>query len=202
MIRKLLIIIMGIFLVIAAGSCNIYPLYLRNMMEKFDYSLKEVNLYGSFINIGLWVAFPMGYIYDKYGPKISCIIGAVLLSGSYTVLHLIMNSEMTSFSIVFMLILALMMGQGSALCYTTAVTTNLKNFRIKESSSIVGLLVANLAISPSIFTTYRQAFTSLHIANYFLMIAVYLAIIIAICGFLYTNIRNLYSEKIEYEKYK
>ncbi len=71
---------MGIFLVICAGSCNIYPLYLKNLMDKFKLSLKEVNLYGSSINLGLWVAFPMGWIYDRYGPKISCTIGAIALS--------------------------------------------------------------------------------------------------------------------------
>jgi hypothetical protein len=204
MLRKLLIIIMGIFLVLCAGSCNLYPLYIKQMKDKFGYSITEVNLYGSFINLGLWAAFTMGFVYDKWGPKISCIIGAVLLCGSYSVLYLIMNSSLTSLSIVPMLILALIMGQGSALCYTTAVTTNLKNFRIKETSLIVGLLVANLAISPSIFTTYREALKDVvDIANYFLIIATFLAVIIVICGFVFTNIRNLYSDQLaEFEKYK
>jgi hypothetical protein len=204
MLRKLLIIVMGIFLVLCAGSCNLYPLYIKQMKDKFGYSLTEVNLYGSFINLGLWAAFSMGFVYDKWGPKISCIIGAVLLCGSYSVLYLIMNSSLTSLSIVPMLLLALLMGQGSALCYTTAVTTNLKNFRIKETSLIVGLLVANLAISPSIFTTYREALKDVvDIANYFLMIAAFLAIIIIICGFVFTNIRNLYSDQLAaFEKYK
>lgn len=203
MIRKLLIIVMGIFLVIAAGSCNIYPLYLKQMKDKFGYSIKQVNLYGSFINIGLWVAFTMGFLYDKYGPRVSCIIGAVLLSGSYAVLHVIMNSELISFSIVPMLILGFIMGQGSALCYTTAVTTNLKNFQI-ESSSIVGLLVSNMAISPSIFTTYKEALPNVKIANYFLMISVFLAIIILLCSIVYKNIQGEVEDKNEreYNRYK
>jgi hypothetical protein len=204
MLRKLLIIIMGIFLVICAGSCNLYPLYVKQMKDKFGFSLTEINLFGSFINLGLWAAFTMGFVYDKWGPKISCIIGAILLSGSYTVLYLIMNSSLTSVSIVPMLLLALIMGQGSALCYTTAVTTNLKNFRIKETSLIVGLLVSNLAISPSIFTTYREALKDVvDINNFFLIIATFLAVIIVICGFVFTNIRNLYSNELaEFEKYK
>jgi hypothetical protein len=204
-IRKLIIIIMGIFLVICAGSCNIYPLYLKVMMDKFQLTLKEVNLYGSSINLGLWVAFPMGWIYDRYGPKISCIIGAISLSGTYLILYGIMRSSLTYLSIFPLLLLGLIMGQGSALCYTCSVTTNLKNFRFKESSCIVGLIVANLAISPSIFTTYREYLTDIQISNYFLIIAIFLAVIITLCGFVFQNIRRVYSEKENlkaYEKYK
>lgn len=203
MLQKLVIIVMGIFLVIAAGSCNIYPLYLSQMVDKFGFTLNEANLYGSSINLGLWMAFTMGFIYDKYGPKISCIIGAICISGSYFTLFLLMNSDIQKISIIPMVILGFIMGQGSALCYTTAITTNLKNFRIKESSSIVGLLVANMAISPSIFTTYRQALVNIKIHDYFLIMSIFLAVIILINGFVVVNIEQAYSvEKKEYEKYK
>ena len=196
---------MGIFLVICAGSCNIYPLYLKIMMDKFHLSLKEVNLYGSSINLGLWVAFPMGWLYDAYGPKISCIIGAIALSGANMILYVIMQSSLTSFSIFPLLLIGIIMGQGSALCYTCSVTTNLKNFRFKESSCIVGLLVANMAISPSIFTTYKEYLTDVQISSYFLVISIFLAIVITLCGFVFTNIKNVYSIKEDiksYEKYK
>jgi MFS family permease len=203
MIRKLLIIILGIFLVICAGSCNLYPLYLTTMMNKFGFTLKQVNLYGSFINIGLWVAFPMGYIYDRLGPKVSCIIGSLLLSGSYLTLHFLFNSDVADLPLVLFLFIGLVMGQGSALCYTTSVTTNLKNFRFKESSVIVGLLVANLALSPSVFTTYREYMKEMHTANFFMVISIFTAIVICICGFVFHNIRNLYSEDNKsYEQYK
>jgi MFS family permease len=197
-------IVFGILLVLAAGSCNIYPLYMNHMMDKFGFTLKEANLFGSFINLGLWMAFTMGLVYDKFGPKISCIIGAILLSGSYAILHMIMNSDLKTISLAPLLLLAIVMGQGSALCYTTAVTTNLKNFS-SNNSSIVGLLISNMAISPSIFTTYRQALSNVRIANYFLMISVFLGVVILLCGWFFTNLKNIYSshEKLkDYEKYK
>lgn len=205
MLRKLTMIVMGIFLVLCAGSCNIYPLYLKLMMDKYNFSLREVNSFGSSINLGLWVAFTMGFVYDKYGPKFSCILGALLLSGSYVVLYFILTSSIKSISIVFFILIGLLMGQGSALCYTTAITTNLKNFKIKETSIIVGLLVANMAISPSIFTTYKEYLENVNIANYFLLISIFLAIIILICGVVFTNIKNLYSDEsklMDYQKYK
>jgi hypothetical protein len=118
MIRKLMIIIMGIFLVICAGACNIYPLYLKFMMTKFNFTLKQVNLYGTFINMGHWIALPMGWIYDTYGPKISCVIGGFFMSGSYILLYMLLNSDIISISIIPFLVIGLIMGQGSALCYT------------------------------------------------------------------------------------
>jgi MFS family permease len=203
MLRKLLIIIMGIFLGICAGSCNLYPIYLDIMKNKYDYTIKQVNLYGVFINIGLWVAFPMGFIYDTLGPKFSLALGAFLLSGSYLTLHFLLNSDLTNLPLVVFLIVGLCMGQGSALLYTTSVTTNLKNFRFKESSTIVGLLVASLAISPSIFSTYREAFKDLQIGSFLLVISIVTFVIIFICGFIFYNIRNVYSEEQKsYEKYK
>jgi MFS family permease len=204
-IRKLYIIIMGIFLVICAGSCYIYPLYLKLLMDKFKFTLREVNFFGSSINLGLWLAFPMGYINDKYGPKVSCIIGAISLSGTYILLYLIMTSKLTSFPIYLLILLGFIMGQGSSLCYTCALTTNLKNFKFRDSSSIVGLLVANLAISPSIFTTYREFFSEYPISQYFLVISAFVGVVILLCGFIFTNMPNIYSEeeKIKsYEKYK
>jgi len=99
-------------------------------MDKFKLSLKEVNLYGSSINLGLWVAFPMGWIYDRYGPKISCTIGAIALSGSYMILYIIMNSSLESISIIPLLLIGLLMGQGSALCYTCSVSQPIENFSL------------------------------------------------------------------------
>jgi MFS family permease len=175
------------------------------MMDKYGFSLREVNSFGSSINLGLWVAFTMGFVYDKYGPKFSCILGALLLSGSYIILYFILTSSIKSISILFFLLIGLLMGQGSALCYTTAITTNLKNFKIKETSIIVGLLVANMAISPSIITTYKEYLENVNIANYFLLISIFLTIIILICGVVFTNIKDLYSNEsklMDYQKYK
>jgi len=200
-IRKLLIIIFGIFLVLTAGVCNLYPIYLSKMQKKFNYTLKEVNLYGTFINIGLWVAFPMGYIYDKLGPKLSCLIGAFFLSGGYLSLYFIFSSEITQISLLVLLLIGLIMGQGSALCYTTSVTTNLKNFRFKESSSIVGLLVANLGLSPSIFTTYKNAF-DIKTASFFLAIAIFSFFVLIFSGFIFHNIRRIYSQEETQQTYE
>lgn len=208
MIKKFFMIVMGIYLVIIAGSCNIYPIYLQKMIDKFDFSLKEVNLFGTFINMGLWIAFPMGTIYDYMGPKFSLALAFILLPGSYLVLHLLLMTDyIQTMTITPFLILGIFMGQGSALCYTSGITTNLKNFRFKDSSSLVGLLVANMAISPSIFTSYRENLENDNLTGqqFFYILAIFQGTVIFLCFLFYENLTNVYSDNKNfrnYEKYK
>ena len=128
MFHKLVTLVMSIFVIIAAGTCNYYPLYLSNLMKKYSYSEKQANLYGSFINLGYWLSLHIGFIYDKYGPSISLLLSCVLLPGSYTILNLLITMIKKKIHILSMIIIGFIMGQGSALCYISAISTNLKNF--------------------------------------------------------------------------
>ena len=91
MIEKFFILIVSIFIVLAAGSANIFPIYLQKLMDKYNFSLYKTNLYGSFITLGTFVGFPIGYIYDSFGPKISIFIGTILLLSIYLKLILYSN---------------------------------------------------------------------------------------------------------------
>ena len=155
MFHKLVTLVMSIFVIIAAGTCNYYPLYLSNLMKKYSYSEKQANLYGSFINLGYWLSLHIGFIYDKYGPSISLLLSCVLLPGSYTILNLLITMIKKKIHILSMIIIGFIMGQGSALCYISAISTNLKNFS-KSANVIVGILLTNQAITPSLYTSFRD----------------------------------------------
>ena len=155
MFHKLVTLVMSIFVIIAAGTCNYYPLYLSNLMKKYSYSEKQANLYGSFINLGYWLSLHIGFIYDKYGPSISLLLSCVLLPGSYTILNLLITMIKKKIHILSMIVIGFIMGQGSALCYISAISTNLKNFS-KSANVTVGILLTNQAITPSLYTSFRD----------------------------------------------
>jgi len=205
MLKKLTILILSIFLVLCAGSCNVYPIYLEKLMNRFNYSLTEVNLFGTAVNMGLWIAFPMGFIYDKFGPRISCILSLIILTFCYGFLNLIMNDDAyLGISIYPLLGVAFLMGQGSALLYTSSLTTNLKNFRFKGNTVLIALLIANMAVSPSVFTTYRQNM-KLTYENFFLIICILLVSVILVSLIFLENIEKPYpsDEKLKhYQKFK
>ena len=166
MYKRTLYLFFGILLAISSGSVSIYPIYSYYIKDKFGYSLRQINLYGSFINIGVWVAFGVGIIYDTLGPIVSNIIGYFLLPGGFIVLYRILESSYSSINLFWFLLLAFIMGQGSALIYTNSLSTCIKNFSKKNSSNIVGLIVSNVAIAPSIFASFKEAFDTMSIPSF------------------------------------
>ena len=178
MFNRTLYLFFGILLAISSGSVSIYPIYSFYIKNKYNYSLREINLYGSFINIGCWVAFGVGIIYDKLGPTVSNVIGFILLPGGFMVLHKLIESSYSSINLFWFLLIAFIMGQGSALIYTNALTTNIKNFSKKNSSNIVGLVISNCAIAPSLFASFKASFTSMTIPGFISFVIIIISVII------------------------
>ena len=178
MFKRTLYLFFGILLAISSGSVSIYPIYSFYIKNKYNYSLREINLYGSFINIGCWVAFGVGIIYDKLGPIVSNVIGFILLPGGFMVLHKLIDSSDSSVNLLWFLLIAFIMGQGSALIYTNALSTNIKNFSKKNSSNIVGLVISNCAIAPSLFASFKASFKSMTIPGFISFVIVIISIII------------------------
>ena len=210
MYQKLVTLVMSIFLIIAAGTCNYYPLYLSNLMIKYSYNEKQANLYGSFINLGYWLNLHIGFISDKYGPSISLLLACVLLPGSYTILNLLISLIKKKIHILPMIIIGFIMGQGSALCYISAISTNLKNFS-ESANVIVGILLTNLAITPSLYTSFKDEIEKKSKNNnndgLLIFLGLILAFIIAMSAWLVRvqKNNNIYDNDItdvNYEKYK
>ena len=176
---------------IASGSVSIYPIYTFYIKDRFNYSLRQINLFASFINIGQWVAFGMGLIYDSFGPKISNVLSLILLPGGFIILYNLIQS--TSYiSLFWFLLVALIMGQGSSLVYTNALSTTLKNFSKKNSSNLVGLIISNCAIAPSIFASYKTALGYMTIPNFifYVILQIIITIVFSLCFFDVIKIKN------------
>jgi len=170
-------------------------------MDKYNLTIKQVNIYGACINIGLWVAFPTGIFYDKYGPKLSLLLGLLLLPGSYLVIHFIINSSSNDFNLPYFLLplLALFLGQGSAILHTTAFSLNINNFNLKDSSLLVSMLALNMSIGPSLFAFFKENISYFNYQNFYICLSLFLATIIIICVFLfkdYSDEKNISDENI------
>ena len=199
MFKRTLYLFLGILLSISSGSVFIYPTYSYYIKTKFNFSLRELNLYATFINIGVWVGFGMGLIYDTCGPKLSNIITLIVLPGSLLVLYKFIQSS--SISLLWFLLIALIMGQGSSLAYTNALSTNVKNFSKRNSSNIVGLIISNSAIAPSIFASVKSSFSSMTIPSFIAFVIYYVLIIMVLCLFWFDEIEehddnNIFRNKI------
>ena len=201
MFRKTLNLFFGVLLAIASGTVMTYPMYSYYIKTKFDFSLRQLNLYATFINIGVWVAFGMGLIYDSVGTRISNIIALILLPGGFLVLYKLIQSS--SVSLFWFLLIALIMGQGSSLAYINALSTSVKNFSKINSSNVIELIISNSAIAPSIFTSVKTFFDSMSIKTFIIFIIFYCVIVIVLCLFWFDvyqgKKREEFDDKLFYE---
>ena len=201
MFRKALNLFFGVLLAIASGTVMTYPMYSYYIKTKFDFSLRQLNLYATFINIGVWVAFGMGLIYDSVGTRISNIIALILLPGGFLILYKLIQSS--SVSLFWFLLIALIMGQGSSLAYINALSTSVKNFSKINSSNVIGLIISNSAIAPSIFTSVKTFFDSMSIKTFIIFIIFYCVIVIVLCLFWFDvyqgKKREEFDDKLFYE---
>ena len=206
MIDKLYIFIISILIIILSGTSNIYPIYLQHLVDKFNFSVNIINLYGSFVTMGGYMGFPIGLITDKFGPKVATFLGTLILSIGYYFLFFILSSNhIENINIVLLLILGFMLGQGNYLLYTSAVGTSLKNFNFKGNVIVLGILLSNTAASPSLFSTCRDTLGNINDSSFYH----YLSIFIFSCGMLAVFALNknpitysVESAERKFEKYK
>ena len=199
MFNRTLYLFFGILLAISSGSVSIYPIYSFYIKNKYNFSLREINLYGSFINIGSWISFGMGIIYDTLGPIISNFFGFFLLPVCLMILYRLIESYY-NVSLFWFLFMAFIMGQGSALLYTSSLTTSLKNFSKKNSSKLVGLIVSNCAISPSVFASIKEALDTFTIPEFIAYVVFHISLIVLLSFCIFDVVKetepNSFKEKI------
>ena len=195
--RKFFILLLGILLVICSSSCNLYPLYIKILLDKYKLSLNQINIFGTCINVGLWVGFPMGYIYDKYGSRISLIFGLLFLPGSFLILHYLINinTEYLNIPFLYFVILGTLMGQGSSICYTTAISINLNNFNLKDSSLLVSLIAVNMSIGSSFFAFYKENIKYFKRTNFYIFLTFFISFVIILCMIVFKNTYKVYTSE-------
>ena len=136
-----------------AGTVNLYTIYLNDIKTHFRLDITGVNLFASFVNIGLWVALPVGTFYDRFGGRTSCFLAAFFFCIYYISMFVIFTYNL-SVNLNILLLLAIFKGQASALCIIVSYSTCLKLF----SKTYVALLVSSLSVNFSLVPSYGSSF--------------------------------------------
>lgn len=180
MFKKFLSLWFGLLSILAAGTSALYPIYTFALKKKFSLSIKSINIFSSFINIGNNASFIVGFIYDKYGPSVSNIIALICLPGCYYILNVILHLEIASINIIWLFILALLIGQGSTILYASTLATTIKNFEPEVAGLIVGLISSSKTLGNSLFTSLKVIF-DLSISNFIILLSVFCFVSIILC---------------------
>jgi len=104
------------------------------------------------------------------------------LPGSYMIIHYLINiNENLHLPFIIFSIIAVLLGQGSSICYSTAMSMNMNNFKFKDSSLIVSLLSLNASLGPSVFAFYKDNISFFNTQNFYFFLSLFLALNIIAC---------------------
>mmetsp|Transcript_9752 Transcript_9752/g.22960 ORF Transcript_9752/g.22960 Transcript_9752/m.22960 type:complete len:522 (+) Transcript_9752:1936-3501(+) len=155
-------LITSILLGLVSGTAYGFGRYARTLKEVLGLSQSEVQALGVFMDCGNYVGHPLvGIIYDRKGPEVSCLLGALLAFVSYWKIRwtLLNNNEDDDLSDVGILWLELAffgVGFSSGLGYISGLGEATKALlRLTGSSSRyfgtgVGLVAAGCGLSSTL----------------------------------------------------
>jgi MFS family permease len=153
-------VVVSILLGLVSGTLYGFGRYARALKEVLILSQSQVQNFGICLDCGNYIGHPItGMIYDRYGPTISCLLAACIVSGSYVTLHLILvqnqqddeatEASISVFSIVMLSTAFAGVGFGSGLGYIAGLGSTTKLFLSHPQylSRAISLVAAGFGLS-------------------------------------------------------
>lgn len=165
----------SVLLGLVSGSLYGFGRYSQALRDALKISQIQTQRLGILLDVGNYIGHPLtGLIYDKLGPRVSCLSAAVIVFSSYGIIHLAM---MTNSSIPLWMVDAgfLGIGFGSGLGYVAGLGSTTKICSKKDYlGSAIGLVTAAFALSSTLVgITYHYA----GLGSFFLLWAVLVAFV-------------------------
>jgi len=123
-------------------------------------------------NAGQFITVAPCVFYDRYGPRPSAFVGAMLSFVGFALMYLASSGILGWSNYIMMGIFAFIMGQGSSMAYKVALVTQTRNFDKEDHGKIIGLLSCCFGISSAIFTQLKDTFFHGNIPQFFLFLAI------------------------------
>ena len=104
-------------------------------------------------NVGSLAALFPGIFYKVFGPRLTCLLAALMLFGGYFGAYLAIDGLLPN-SYILMGLFFFLLGNGSSASYTAALTTNLGNYSQKYRGVVVGSMSAMYGISSALLSFF------------------------------------------------
>jgi MFS family permease len=169
--NKWVSLIAGSTIMLAGGVMYGFSSFSHKMKITLNFTQYEINLVGTMAQVGMALGVLPALFYDKFGPRPTCLLSAVMLFVGYFLtfltVHKTINSPAWLVAIYF-----LVNGTASSAGYTASLGTNVKNFGKEQKGKIVGLLTSLYGISGAMFSAfYKQVFNQ-DIVPYMLFLSI------------------------------
>lgn len=170
-----LILFSSLFLQFAAGTVYLFGSYAGDLKATLGMTQSQVQLLGTLLNIGSWASFLGGLVLDRFGGKIVCLVGAILMFLGYFILYLA-AAQIAAQTINFYAlwaIFALIAGQGGSFFVILALKYQLQNFPPTDRGVVVGALQAAFGVAAGVFSLLQYTFFKNDVAKLLLFISLF-----------------------------
>lgn len=183
--------VLGLFACLCGGSLYGWSIISEGIRTRMAWTASEINLVYAFGIWGCEIGLFGGYLFDKRGPRLTSLYGAVLGGVGYLMMYTQYKTQF-SMSPLLMGVFLMMVGQGSLGCYMTGLLTNSRNFPAKFRGAVVGSLSAAFGLSASVLSAVYKAYFKEGggVQNYLMMLSTTLFSVGLICPLLMRLIPN------------
>ncbi|KAL7564162.1 hypothetical protein ACA910_021137 [Epithemia clementina (nom. ined.)] len=140
-----IILTVSLLLGLVSGTLYGYGRYSRDLKRTLDLTHFQLQLLGILLDTGNYIGHPVvGYMYDHYGPRLSCVLGAVTVFVSFGTIHLMISGVFpnTMWGWWYLLCTSFFtVGFGSGLGYTAALGSTTKTLQSVPHYRSLGVAV-------------------------------------------------------------
>jgi len=147
-------------MMLVAGTLYNFSAYSPSLKDEMSYTQTQVNLIGTLGDVGLYCAFTMGLLYDRFGHRVTSVIASALVGGGYLLSYLSVKEIWWNSPFWVLVIFYILIGQGSYGINISALDVNIKNYSKQHRGKVTGLLAGGFGLSSAMFTGIYSLFFS------------------------------------------
>lgn len=150
----------GLALMTAAGTEYMFSTYAPDLKDLMGYTQTQINFVGTCTNLGIYLGFYMGIVYDFTNARYMSFVGGLFLFIGWFFAYAA-SIEFFPSSYILMGIFMFIQGNGSNAIYTAALANNIEKFHPSTRGTVVGFLVSMFGLSSAVFSpVYVHIFDS------------------------------------------
>jgi MFS family permease len=157
-VKRIVSLVAGVIVLLGMGSLYSFSGYSTVLKARMNYTETELNTVSAIGDMGLYIgALPVGFMYDRFGPRITFIGAIALIWLGYFLMYQATSLNIAG-SAVLMGIYFFFAGAGSIFGFNGAVVTNIKNFPMQHKGKISGALYGGFGLSAALVTQMFKMF--------------------------------------------
>jgi MFS family permease len=163
-----------------SGTIYLVPTYSGDLKQALGFDQSQINAVTTATSVGAWVSIPGGLFLDRFGFRLTAIVGGLLLFTGYMLLSLAVSRALPTDSAGVVALFTFLAGQGVGFTYMTGLKANASNFPDHLRGRAIGAMVTFFGLSSGVFTLISSGFFGAHTQASLVAFLQFLAITLAV----------------------